>query len=124
MTYTEITLNRFFKQLLKTVWSHNSFLDFVFIRGTKVTPDDDLKTMLKKIYEQESSMIFTSIIGETVGDLSYDDQIFLRLMDREIVQVDNHYEAHLPLKSTDITLPNNKSARKRLNCLKRRIIRD
>ena len=70
-------------------------------------------------------MRFTSVIGETTGDVSYDDQIFLRLMDQETVQVDNHYEVPLPLKSTDVTFPNNKSAAmKMLHSLKRRFIRD
>ena len=55
-------------------------------------------------------MRFTSVIAETAGDVSYDDQIFLRLMDQETVQVDNHYEVPLPLKSADVTFPNNKSA--------------
>ena len=99
-----------------------------FAVENKVTPDDDVKSMLKKIYEQEftePNMRFTIVTGETAGDMSYDNQIFLRLMDREIVQVVNHYEVLLPLKSTDVNFPNNKSAAmKRLNSLKRRFIRD
>ena len=83
--------------------------------------------MLKKIYEQEftePNTRSTSVIGETT-DVLYDDQIFLRLMDQETVQVDNHYEVPLPLKSTDVTFSNNKSAAmKRLNSLKKRFIRD
>ena len=46
-------------------------------------------------------------------------------MDEETAQVDNHYEVLLPLKSTDVTFLNNKSAAmKRLNSLERRFIRD
>ena len=94
----------------------------------KLTPDDNVKSMFKKIYEQEfneSNMRFTSVIGRTTGYLSHDNQIFLRLMDQETVQVDNHFEVPLPLKSTDVTFQNNKSAAmKRLNSLKRRFIRD
>ena len=99
-----------------------------FAVENKLKPDDDVKSMLKKIYEQEftePNMRFTSVIGETTGDVSFDNQIFLRIMDQETVQVDNHYEVPLPLKSTDVTFPNNKSAAmKRLNSLKRRFIRD
>ena len=70
-------------------------------------------------------MRFTSVIGETREDVSFDNQIFLRLMDQETVQVDNHYEVLLPLKSTNVTFPNNKlAAMKKLNSLKRRFIRD
>ena len=98
-----------------------------FAVENKLKPDDDVKSMLKKIYEQEfidPNMRFISVIGETTGDVSYDNQIFLRLMDQETVQVDNHYEVLLPLKSTNVTFPNNKSAAmKRLNSLKRRFIR-
>ena len=96
-----------------------------FAVENKLKPDDDVKSMLKKIYEQEftePNMRFTSVIGETTGDVSFDDQIFLRIMDQETVQVDNHYEVPLPLKSTDVTFPNKTAAMKRLNSLKRRFI--
>ena len=43
-------------------------------------------------------MRLTSVIGEATGDLSCDDQIFLRLMGQETVQVDNHYEVTLAFK--------------------------
>ena len=70
-------------------------------------------------------MKLTSVIGETTRDVSCDEQMFLRLMDQEIVQVDNHYEVQLQLKSTDVTFPNSKSAAmNRLNSLKRRFISD
>ena len=62
----------------------------------KLTPGDDVKSMLKKIYEHwvftEPCMRFTSVVGETTENVSYDGQIFLRLMDQETLQVDNHYE--------------------------------
>ena len=46
-------------------------------------------------------------------------------MVQETVHVDNHSEVLVPLKSTDVTFPNNKSAAmKRLNSLKKRFIRD
>ena len=64
------------------------------------------------------------LLGVT-REVSNDDEIFLRLMDQETAQVDNHYEVPLPLKSTDFTFPNNMSAAmKWLNSLKRRFIRD
>ena len=51
----------------------------------KLTPDDDVKSLLKKICEQEftePNMRFTSVIGKTTGDVSYENQILLRLMDQ------------------------------------------
>ena len=51
--------------------------------------------------------------------MSYYNQIFLKLKGEETVQVDNHFEVPLPLKSTDVTFPNNKSAAmKRLHFMK------
>ena len=76
-----------------------------FAVENKLTADDDVKPILKKMYEQEftePNMRFTSVTGETAGDVSYDNQIFLRLMGQEAVQVDSHYEVPLPLKLTDL----------------------
>ena len=59
-----------------------------FAVENKLKPDDDVKSMLMKIYEQEftePNMRFTSIIGESTGDVLNDDQILLRLMDQETV---------------------------------------
>ena len=55
----------------------------------------------------------------------YYDQQFLKLMDQEAIKVDDHYIVHLPLKSKDVNLPNNRVlALKRLNCLHRRFLKD
>ena len=59
-----------------------------FAGENKLKPDDDVKSVLKKIYEQEftePNMRFISVIGKTTGDAYYVDQIFLRLMDQETV---------------------------------------
>ena len=50
-----------------------------FAMENKLIPDDDVKSMLKKIYKQEftePNLRFSSVIGET-ADVLYDDQIFL-----------------------------------------------
>ena len=45
-------------------------------------------------------------------------------MDQEAIKVDDHYIVHLPLKSKDVNLPNNRVlALKRLNCLHRRFLK-
>ena len=80
---------------------------------SKVTPDKYVKSMLKKTYESEfikPYMRFTGVISKMLGDVPYDDQVFLRLMEQETAYVNNLYEALLPLNSTDVTFPNNKSA--------------
>ena len=84
--------------------------------------------MLKKIYEgefTEQQVKFSSIIGETLGEISHDHQQFLKLMDQETIKVDGHYVVPLPLKSKDVNLPNNRAlALRRLNCLHRRLLKD
>ena len=70
-------------------------------------------------------MKFSSIIGKPLGEISHNDQQFLKLMDQETIKVDGHYVVPLPLKSKDVNLPNNRAlALRRLNCLHRRLLKD
>ena len=42
--------------------------------------------MLKKLYEQESHNLrpsLVSVIGKTLREVSYEDQIFIKFMDKE-----------------------------------------
>ena len=80
--------------------------------------------MLKRMYEgkfTEQQMKLSSIIGQTLGEISHDDQQFLKLMDQETIKVDGYYVVSLLLKSKDFNLPNNRVlALKRLNYLQRK----
>ena len=70
-------------------------------------------------------MKFSSITCETLGEISHDDEQFLKLIDQETVKVHGHYVVPLPLKSKDVNLPDNRVlALKRLNCLQRRFLKD
>ena len=70
-------------------------------------------------------MKFSSIISEPLGEVSHDDQQFLKLMDLETVKVDGHYVVPLPLKSKDVNLSNNRVLTlKGLNCLHRGFLKD
>ena len=70
-------------------------------------------------------MKFSNFIGKPLGEISRDDQQFLKLMDQETVKVDAHYVVPLPLKSEDVSLPNNRVlALKKLNCLHKRFLKD
>ena len=67
--------------------------------------------MLKKIYEgelTEQQAKFSSTISELLGEISHDDQKFLKLMDQETMKVYGHYVIHLPLKSKNVNLPKNR----------------
>ena len=69
-------------------------------------------------------MRFTIVTGETTEHVAYYNQVFLRIIDRERAQASNHYEVMLPLKPTDVTFLNNKSAAmKRLQFSKRMFFR-
>lgn len=69
--------------------------------SNKLTTEDNVIAMLKKIHEQdftEPNIRSTRAIGETIGEVSYGKQIFLRLKNQKTVKVGNHYEVLLPLK--------------------------
>ena len=79
------------------------------------------------MFEQEFTELyirFTIVVRETTKYVPYFNQI-LRLMNRETVQANNHYEVPLSLKSADVTFPNNTSDPINiLNWLKRCFIKD
>ena len=69
--------------------------------SNKLTTEDNVIAMLKKIHEQdftEPNIRSTRAIGETIGEVSYGKQIFLRLKNQKTVKVGNQYEVLLPLK--------------------------
>ena len=69
--------------------------------SNKLTTEDNVIAMLKKIHEQDftkPNIRSTRAIGETIGEVSYGKQIFLRLKNQKTVKVGNHYEVLLPLK--------------------------
>ena len=90
----------------------------------QIKPNEEISSMLKRMYEgkfTEQQMKLSSIIGQTLGEISHDDQQFLKLMDQETIKVDGYYVVSLLLKSKDFNLPNNRVlALKRLNYLQRK----
>ena len=67
--------------------------------------------MLKRIYEgkfTEQQVKFSTIIGKTLGEISHDDQQFLKLMDQETLKLNGHYAVPLLLKPKDVNLHNNR----------------
>ena len=106
----------------------NKIADYYFAVEEQIKSDEEIPAMLKKIYEgefTEQEVKFSTIIDETLGEISHDDQQFLKLMYQQTIQVDGHYVVPLPLKLKDVNLPNNRVlALKRLNCLHIRFLRD
>ena len=106
----------------------NKIADHYLAVEEQVKSNEDIPAMLKKIYDgefTEQQLKFSSITVELLGEISHDDQQFLKLMDQERIKVDGHYVVPLPLKSKDVNLPSNRAfALKRLNCLHRRFLKD
>ena len=70
-------------------------------------------------------MEFSSIIGETLREISNNDRQFLKLMDQKTIKKHGHYVVSLPLKSKNVNLRYNRVlALKRLNCFHRRFLKD
>ena len=106
----------------------NKIADHYSAMEEQIKLNEEISAMLKKIYEGQftvKQVKFSSIIGETLGEISHNDQQFLKLINQEKIKVDGHHVALLPLTSKDFNLPNNIAlALKRLNCLHRRFLKD
>ena len=102
--------------------------DYYFAVEEQIKSNEEIHSMLKKIYEREfteQQAKFSSTISEPLGEISHDDQQFLKLMDQQTIKVDGHCVVPVPLKSKDVNLPNNVVlALKKLNCLHRRFLKD
>ena len=62
----------------------NKIADHYFAVEEQIKQNEEIPAMLKKIYEgefTEQQGKFSSIIGEPLGEISHDDQQFLKLMD-------------------------------------------
>ena len=106
----------------------NKIANHYFAVQEQIKSNEEMRAMLKKIYKgefTEEQAKFSNIIVEPLGEISHDDQQFLKLMDQETIKIDGHYVVPLPLKSKDVNLPNNRVlARKSQNCLCRRFFKD
>ena len=88
-------------------------------------------SMIKKFYRTHVQQRFCkSRLGMGIGafnsmeDMSFEDQNFLKFMDEKSRKVEEHYEIPLPLKDRSVKFPNNRNiTEKRLYCLKSRFIR-
>ena len=65
------------------------------------------------------------ISRKNIDEISREDKKFLKILETETKENGNNYEVPLPLKDTDVPLPNNKNqAVKRINQPKRRFQKD
>ena len=91
--------------------------------------DTGIKDMLNKIYhadftESVQPRKFDKMLN--LGDeLSWEDQKFLRLMEKEVTKEDGHYKPPLPFRKTDQQWPNNRiQAKMWLQGWKKRFMKD
>lgn len=80
---------------------------------------------LDDLWQQQFKNDFPESSTEEQAGLSREDQRFLELVNSSVKQVDGHYQLSLPLRTKDVSMPNNmKVAEQRLCSLKRRFLRD
>ena len=89
--------------------------------------DIGIKEMLRKIYMSDFQDTISeqelSIIGKML-EIANEDRRFLKILDAQTTEVGNHYQTTLPLKNSDVKLPNNrKLAERRLLYLNTRLIK-
>ena len=106
----------------------NKIADHYFAVEEQIKSNEGIPALLKRIYRgefTEQQVKFSSIIGETLGEISHNDQRFLKLMNQETMKVNDDYVVPVTLKAKDVNLPNNRGlAIRRLNCLERRFLKD
>ena len=79
----------------------NKIADHYFAVEEQIKPNEKIPAMLKRICGgefTEQQMKCSGIIGKTLGEISHEDQQFLKLMDQETIKVDGHYVAPLQVK--------------------------
>ena len=93
--------------------------------------DTGIKDMHNKIYHADFSESlqarkFNKILNLSDG-LSWEDQKFLRLMEKEVAKEDGHYQLALPFRKRDQHWPNNRNriqAKMRLQGLEKMFMKD
>ena len=64
-------------------------------------------------------------VTKGLKEISYEDKRFLKIMQKEILKVGKHHQLSLPLRSNNMSLPNNGNmVEKRLMHLKRQFQKD
>ena len=83
--------------------------------------------MMQRMYQLdfiEPRTKFKNLMTNRLDEISYEDK-FLKIMEDQVVKVENHYETPLPLRNSEMTLPNNRvMAEKRAHYLKRKFQKD
>ena len=102
--------NRVILTLTDTVKPGSHF----FTVPTKVR-ETSIESMLGKTYEHdfvepESRYCVNKKINFNYENLSKKNKRFLKLMEREAVKINGHYQFPLPLKDRDLVLPDNRMA--------------
>ena len=86
------------------------------------------KEMLKKMYMTDFNkpcLKDADPVTKGLKEISYEDKRFLKIMQKEILKVGKHHQLPLPLRSNNMSLPNNGNmVEKRLMHLKRQFQKD
>ena len=83
--------------------------------------------MLQRMYKTEFTepQLQPSTSSSKFKEFPFNDARFIELMDKEVKQIDSHYQLPLPLKNPKLELPNIRMmVERRINLLERRFRRD
>ena len=73
----------------------------------------------------ENQTLPSNGINEKLNEVSAENIKFLKLMDEGCTRSDGHYQLLLPLRNSEVDLPNNRwLAKRRLQCLKKKMQKD
>ena len=77
------------------------------------------------MYRRSVNQDYPESVIDDRREYSQDDKKFLNLMNESKTQVDGHYELCLPIRNSDVKLPDNKvQAQQRLCSLQKKLTRD
>ena len=84
--------------------------------------------MMQRMYQLdfiEPGTKFKDIMTNRLDETSYEHKKFFKIIEDQVVEVENHYETTSPLRNPEMTLPNNRvMADKRAHYLKRKFQKD
>ena len=77
---------------------------------------------LETLYRQSLDYDFPEKVAEDKREWSWEDRKFMNMMDESCILIDGHYQVDLPLRDTELKLPNNKEmAENRLKSLQKKM---
>ena len=96
-----------------------SRLHFEIQKEVKDTGVSDMMQIMYQLGFIEPRTKFKDLMTNRLDEIFYEDKMFLKIMEDQVVKIEDHYETPLPLRNPKMTQPNNRvMAEKRVHYLK------